>query len=210
MVAIKSRKGRKSSWNQRWFKALKVVQIIAGALIAFFASFREGALRYVTGIFGVVVVILESLQGLYEFQHYWIQYRTISEGLKREKYLWLAKDRPVRFCGASRRAPGRAGRSIAFSGTCRLGGAPGTDCLGRAFGVNPHRQWNSGRPGPAGATVRQGRELTTLASFGDKKAAFLTIRMQTLRDGWAQKKVGKSLESVQTIAPGPSRNAGGR
>jgi hypothetical protein len=91
MVAIKSRKGRKSSWNQRWFKALKVVQIIAGALIAFFASFREGALRYVTGIFGVVVVILESLQGLYEFQHYWIQYRTISEGLKREKYLWLGK-----------------------------------------------------------------------------------------------------------------------
>jgi hypothetical protein len=55
------------------------------------------------------------------------------------------------------------GQSIAFSGTCRLGGAPGTACLGRAFGVNPHRQWNSGRPGPAGATVRQGRELTTLA-----------------------------------------------
>jgi hypothetical protein len=94
MVAIKSRKGRKSSWNQRWFKALKVVQIIAGALIASFAPFREGSLRYVTGIFGVVVVILESLQGLYEFQHYWIQYRTISEGLKREKYLWLGKAGP--------------------------------------------------------------------------------------------------------------------
>ena len=85
---------RKSSWNQRWFKAFKVVQIIAGALIAFFAPLREGALRYVTGILGVVVVILESLQGLYQFQHYWIQYRTTSEGLKREKYLWLAKAGP--------------------------------------------------------------------------------------------------------------------
>jgi hypothetical protein len=85
---------RKSSWNQRRFKALKVVQIIAGALIAFFAPFGEGALRYITGILGVVVVILESLQGLYQFQHYWIQYRTSSEGLKREKYLWLAKAGP--------------------------------------------------------------------------------------------------------------------
>jgi len=85
---------RQSSWNQRWFKALKVVQIIAGALIASFAPFREGALRYLMGILGVVVVILESLQGLYQFQHYWIQYRTTSEGLKREKYLWLAKAGP--------------------------------------------------------------------------------------------------------------------
>jgi hypothetical protein len=85
---------RKSRWNQRWFRGLKVVQIIAGALIAFFAPFREGFLRYITGILGVVVVILESIQGLYQFQHFWIQYRATAEELKREKYLWLAKAGP--------------------------------------------------------------------------------------------------------------------
>ena len=85
---------RKSSWNKRWFRRLKAVQIVAGALIAFCASFREGPLRYLTGIMGVVVVILESLQGLYQFQHHWIQYRATSEELKREKYLWLAKAGP--------------------------------------------------------------------------------------------------------------------
>ena len=85
---------RKSSWNQRWFRGLKVVQIVAGALIAFFAPFREGALRYITGILGVVVVILEGVQGLYQFQHNWIQYRATSEELRREKYLWLAKAGP--------------------------------------------------------------------------------------------------------------------
>lgn len=85
---------RKSGWNQRWFKGLKVVQIIAGALIAFFAPFREGYLRYITGILGVVVVILEGIQGLYQFQHFWIQYRATAEELKREKYLWLAKAGP--------------------------------------------------------------------------------------------------------------------
>ncbi len=85
---------RKSGLNQRWFKGLKVAQIVGGALIAFFASFREGALQYLTGIMGVVVVILEGLQGLYQFQHHWIHYRATSEDLKREKYLWLAKAGP--------------------------------------------------------------------------------------------------------------------
>ena len=42
----------------------------------------------------LVVVVLEGLQGLYQFQHNWINYRGTSEQLKREKYLWLAKAGP--------------------------------------------------------------------------------------------------------------------
>lgn len=55
---------RKSGSNQRWFKGLKVAQIIAGALIAFCAPFRHGFLNYLPGILGVVVVVLEGLQGV--------------------------------------------------------------------------------------------------------------------------------------------------
>jgi hypothetical protein len=85
---------RKSGSNQRWFKGLKVAQIIVGGLIAFCATFRHGLLNYLPGLLGVVVVVLEGLQGLYQFQHNWINYRGTSEQLKREKYLWLAKAGP--------------------------------------------------------------------------------------------------------------------
>ncbi len=85
---------RNSGSNQRWFKRLKVAQIASGALIAFCTTFRHGLLSYLPGILGVFVIVLEGLQGLYQYQHNWITYRTMSEQLKREKYLWLAKAGP--------------------------------------------------------------------------------------------------------------------
>jgi Protein of unknown function (DUF4231) len=51
-------------------------------------------LPYITGALGVVVVVLEGLQSLYQFQNLWTSYRSTAEGLKHEKYLWLAKAGP--------------------------------------------------------------------------------------------------------------------
>jgi Trk K+ transport system NAD-binding subunit len=38
----------------------------------------------------VIVVVLEALQSIYQFQNNWISYRSTAEALKHEKYLWYA------------------------------------------------------------------------------------------------------------------------
>lgn len=83
---------KKSGWNQMCFKRLKVLEIIAAALIPFFAGINVSSI--VTGGLGVVIVVLESLQGVYQFQSNWISYRSTAEALKHEKYLWQAKAGP--------------------------------------------------------------------------------------------------------------------
>lgn len=79
----------KSTANQRWHKIFKVVAITAAALVPFAAGF--GASAVLTGGLGVVIVILEGLQGLNQYQQNWINYRSTCEALKHEKYLFLAK-----------------------------------------------------------------------------------------------------------------------
>lgn len=89
----------KSKWNQEWFKRLKVTEIVAAALIPFAAGVSAPAL--LTGALGVLVVVLESLQSLYQLQCNWISYRSTAEGLKHEKYLYYAGAGPYS-CAADR------------------------------------------------------------------------------------------------------------
>ena len=79
---------KSSKWNQNRFKWLKVVEVVAAALVPFFAGW--GSYPAVTGLLGVIVVVLESLQGIYQLQSNWISYRSTAEALKHEKYLWHA------------------------------------------------------------------------------------------------------------------------
>lgn len=83
---------QKSMENQRWFKRLKVAQIVAAAIIPFAAGIP--APMYVTGGLGVFIVIVEGLQSLNQYQHNWITYRSTCEELRHEKYLRLAKAGP--------------------------------------------------------------------------------------------------------------------
>jgi hypothetical protein len=89
---------QKSMNNQRWFKGLKVTQIVAAALIPFLASLQAmGIADHMTlaaGGLGILIVILEGLQSLNQYQHNWITYRSACEELKHEKYLWFAKAGP--------------------------------------------------------------------------------------------------------------------
>ncbi len=88
----------KSITNQRWFKRLKVTQIVAAAIIPFLAGLEgAGVLTHtvlIAGLFGVLIIILEGLQSLNQYQHNWITYRSTCEELKHEKYLWEAKAGP--------------------------------------------------------------------------------------------------------------------
>jgi hypothetical protein len=84
---------KKSALNQSWFKRIKILELIAGALIPLLAGFST-LIPYqalITGSLGALIVVLESVLGLYQFQSNWISYRSSCEGLRHEKYLWLAK-----------------------------------------------------------------------------------------------------------------------
>ena len=83
---------RKSNSHQRWFRLLKIAEIIIAAFIPFLAG--KCNLSILVGMAGVLIVILEGLQHLFQFQHNWIIYRSTCENLKHEKYLWLAKSGP--------------------------------------------------------------------------------------------------------------------
>jgi hypothetical protein len=80
--------GRKSAYNQRQFKLVKVCQIVVAALVPVLAAIA-GAPRWSLGALGAIVVILEGLQQLFQYQQNWITYRSTCEALKHEKFLFL-------------------------------------------------------------------------------------------------------------------------
>ena len=82
----------KSIQNQRTFKRVKIVQIVAAALVPLFAGLSLSA--YATGGLGVLIVILEGIQQLNQYQQNWIMYRSTCEALRHEKYLYLANAGP--------------------------------------------------------------------------------------------------------------------
>lgn len=82
----------RSEVNQMWFKRLKVIELVAAALIPFLAGLI--ASPFLLGGLGVLVLVLESLQSLYQFQSNWITYRSACEDLLHEKHLWMARAGP--------------------------------------------------------------------------------------------------------------------
>ncbi len=80
---------RKSRYNQRWFKALKTCQIVAAAAIPVAAT--GSVPDWIIGAAGALIVVLESVQQLQQYQQNWITYRATCERLKHEKFLYLSR-----------------------------------------------------------------------------------------------------------------------
>ena len=87
---------RKSSTNQRCFKWLRFVEIVAAAMIPFLSGFAGDSfpIKIAIGALGVLVAVLASLLGLLHFQEHWIEYRATAESLTREKFLFLTQTEP--------------------------------------------------------------------------------------------------------------------
>jgi hypothetical protein len=79
--------------NQRLFKLLKIVVIVAAALIPFLAALSTVP-AWVTGALGMLIAITEGAQYLNQYHANWISYRRTCETLKHEKYLYLGKAGP--------------------------------------------------------------------------------------------------------------------
>jgi len=85
---------RKSLFNQRMFKRIKVIEILAAALIPFLAAFNLARVGWVTGGLGMLITVLEGMLHLNQYQQNWIAYRSTCESLKHEKYVYLGKASP--------------------------------------------------------------------------------------------------------------------
>ncbi|HMJ01746.1 MAG TPA: DUF4231 domain-containing protein [Conexibacter sp.] len=88
----------KSRHNQRWFKRLKILQIVLAAAIPVAAA--ASAPSELAAAAGGLIVVLEGLQQLQQYQQNWGAYRSTCERLKHEKFLYLAGAGP--YAGASR------------------------------------------------------------------------------------------------------------
>jgi|SRR6516162_8582931 len=85
---------RKSLTNQRYFKRIKIVEILAAALIPFLTAAKWPHMPWITGGLGVLITILEAMLHLNQYQQNWITYRSTCESLKHEKYVYLGKAAP--------------------------------------------------------------------------------------------------------------------
>jgi hypothetical protein len=78
---------RKAGTNQRQYKAIKLAQILLGALVPVVAAIDDSS-RVILGALGAGVVVLEAVQQLFQFHRNWIAYRATCEALKREEHLF--------------------------------------------------------------------------------------------------------------------------
>ncbi len=83
--------GRKSQSAQRKFKRIKVVEILAAAVIPLLTGLKFPHVALVIGGLGVLITILEGILHLNQYQQIWTVYRSTCEGLLHEKYLFLAR-----------------------------------------------------------------------------------------------------------------------
>jgi len=85
---------KKSLTNQRTFKLIKMIEIVAAAMIPFLATFQFSQAVWVTSGLGVLITVLEGMLHLNQYQQNWIAYRSTCESLKHEKYTYLGKASP--------------------------------------------------------------------------------------------------------------------
>ncbi len=83
---------RKSADSQRRYKWLKLLELAVAAALPVVAALHSPI--WVTGGLAAVIVVLEGVQHLYQFQEHWITYRSTAEALKHERYLYLAEAGP--------------------------------------------------------------------------------------------------------------------
>jgi hypothetical protein len=85
---------KKSMYNEKTYKRLKIAEILMAAAIPFMAAFKFSSVVPVTGGLGVLITVLEGMLHLNQYQQNWIAYRSTCESLKHEKYTYLGKAAP--------------------------------------------------------------------------------------------------------------------
>jgi hypothetical protein len=80
----------RSRSNMRWFKRIKMTEIVSAAIIPLLAATSWPHTAMVTGVLGVLITVFEGMLQLNQYHENWIRYRSTCESLKHEKYIYLA------------------------------------------------------------------------------------------------------------------------
>lgn len=83
----------KSSAAQLKYKILRFVSIFLSSsipLVIGLVSIND-VWQYIIGIMGVIITVIEGWLSIAKYHENWIEYRSISEMLKHEKYMFLTK-----------------------------------------------------------------------------------------------------------------------
>jgi len=88
-----SKKATKNKSFNNWFKSF-IIALSATIPFIVGIEFDETLRNIVLSAIGVTITILSGLSGLLKFQEKWTEYRTTSETLKHEKYLFKANAVP--------------------------------------------------------------------------------------------------------------------
>lgn len=83
---------KRSGQAQNCYKWLKIIEIGCAAFVPLFAQING----IVTAILGSIIIILEVLQQINQWQHNWITYRSTCEALRHEKYSFLGRSGPYK------------------------------------------------------------------------------------------------------------------
>lgn len=81
----------KSGWNQKWYKRLKIIELVGAVSIPFLVTYIND---FSIGLIGAIVAIVAGLLSIYKFQENWIKYRTTTESLKHQLHLFQTKVEP--------------------------------------------------------------------------------------------------------------------
>ncbi len=86
----------KSDFHKAWYSRLRLLEIIAAALIPFLSGMADkiNHSAWIIGSLGVLIAVAAAVSSLFKFHENWIEYRTISEQLKHEKYIYLTDTKP--------------------------------------------------------------------------------------------------------------------
>ena len=82
----------KSVVAQRWYKLLRMAQLVMSVSIPVVVGF--GAPSTVAAVLGALIAVVEGAQQLFGFHEDWIGYRSTAEALKHHKYLYLSHAPP--------------------------------------------------------------------------------------------------------------------
>lgn len=89
---------KKATANKKWYFTLVVFDIVLSAAIPLSTLFIDlfSNVTYLVALLGTIVTVISGALSTFQFQKNWIEYRTTSETLKHEKYLFLSNVEPYK------------------------------------------------------------------------------------------------------------------
>jgi len=84
----------KSSYYKTFYHRTRFIEILCASTIPFVAALEFPYANWVAGGLGVIIAFAAGINTLYKSQENWIEFRTTTETLKHEKFLYLSQTGP--------------------------------------------------------------------------------------------------------------------